>query len=116
MLRPKVIFLLGPTAVGKTEFAVKLAKRINAEIISCDSMQVYKKMDIISSKPPVSTRRVIPHHLIDIVSPKREYNVSLYRRSALKAIKVILKKKKICHEEKSCCLNRSVVSEQQRDV
>ena len=94
MDKPRVIFLLGPTAVGKTELALRIAKKINAQIISCDSMQVYKGMDIISSKPSPSIRRNIPHHLIDIFSRKKEYNVSVYRRSALKAIKAILKKKK----------------------
>jgi len=92
--KPRVVFLLGPTAVGKTELALKLAKKINAEIISCDSMQIYKGMDIISSKPSRSIRERIPHHLIDIVSPKVEYNASVYRRSALKAIEAILKRKR----------------------
>ena len=67
MFKPKVIFLVGPTAVGKTEFALKLAKRINAEIISCASIQVYQGMDIISSKPSALQRRKITHHLIDIM-------------------------------------------------
>lgn len=95
MHKPKIIFLLGPTAVGKSQFALKIAKRINAEIISCDSMQVYKGMDIISSKPSLSIRKNIPHYLIDIISPTKEYNASSYRRSALNAIKIILKRKKI---------------------
>ncbi|KPK96731.1 MAG: hypothetical protein AMJ95_12505 [Omnitrophica WOR_2 bacterium SM23_72] len=94
MHKPTVIFLLGPTAAGKTEFALKLAKEIDAEIISCDSMQVYKRMDIISSKPSPSQRREVKHHLIDIIPSNKTYNVSLYRRSALKAIKLILRKKK----------------------
>jgi tRNA dimethylallyltransferase len=94
MHKPTVIFLLGPTAAGKTEFALKLAKGIDAEIISCDSMQVYKRMDIISSKPSPSQRREVKHHLIDIIPPNKTYNASLYRRSALKAIKLILRKKK----------------------
>ena len=94
MVKPRIIFILGPTAVGKTGYALKLAKRISAEIISCDSMQVYKGMDIVSSKPSISIRRVIPHHLIDIISAKKEYNASVYRRKALKAIKAILEKKK----------------------
>ena len=94
MLKPRIVFLLGPTAVGKTELALKLAKKINAEIISCDSMQIYKGMNIISSQPSLSARRSIPHHLIGIISPKKEYNASLYRRNALKAIRAIIKKKK----------------------
>ncbi len=94
MPKRAIIFLLGPTAVGKTEFALKAAKRIKAEIISCDSMQVYRGMDIISSKPSPSARRNIFHHLIDIISPKKEFNASLYRRVALKAIKTIIKRKR----------------------
>ncbi|MFC1658307.1 tRNA (adenosine(37)-N6)-dimethylallyltransferase MiaA [Candidatus Omnitrophota bacterium] len=90
--KPEIIFLLGPTASGKTALALKFAKRINAEIISCDSMQVYKTMDIISSKPLPAQVRKVPHHLIDIIPPSEEYNASLFRKGALKAIKVILGK------------------------
>ncbi len=95
MDKPGIIFLVGPTAAGKTRLAFKIARRINAEIISCDSMQVYKGMDVISSKPSVLQRRNIKHHLIDIISPQREYNAALYRSQALEAIKTILKKGKI---------------------
>ncbi|MBL7081554.1 MAG: tRNA (adenosine(37)-N6)-dimethylallyltransferase MiaA [Candidatus Omnitrophica bacterium] len=94
MPKPRIIFILGPTAVGKSEFALRIAKKLNAEIVSCDSMQVYKGMDIISSKPSVCARRKIPHHLIDIIPAQKEFNASLYRNRALKAIKTILKKKK----------------------
>ncbi|MCX5701848.1 MAG: tRNA (adenosine(37)-N6)-dimethylallyltransferase MiaA [Candidatus Omnitrophica bacterium] len=94
-MKDKIIFLVGPTAVGKTEIAVSLARKINAEIISCDSMQVYKKMDIITSKPARALRKLIPHHLIDVLSPIREYNVSRYRKDALKKIKAVLKKGKV---------------------
>ena len=96
MLKPRIIFLLGPTAAGKTELALKLARKLKCfEIISCDSMQVYCGMDIISSKPLPSIRRRVPHYLIDILSPKKEFNASLYRHYALKAIKIILKKGKV---------------------
>jgi len=95
MTKPRIIFLLGPTAVGKTEFALRIAKKINAEIVSCDSMQIYKGMDIISSKPSPSVRKRVPHHLVDIISPEKEFNAALYRHYALKAITAILKKKKI---------------------
>jgi tRNA dimethylallyltransferase len=94
MPKPRIIFLLGPTAVGKSKFALRASKRLNAEIISCDSIQVYRGMDIISSKPSACARRNVPHHLIDIISPKKEFNASLYRRAALKAIKAILKRKR----------------------
>lgn len=92
--KPKIFFLVGPTAVGKTEIAVGLAKKINAEIISCDSMQVYKKMNIISQKPSLSLRKKIKHHLIDIISPGKEYNVADYQKQATLKIKDILKRDK----------------------
>lgn len=92
--KKRVIFLVGPTAVGKSEIGVLLAKKINAEIISCDSMQVYKGMDIITSKPSITFRKNIRHHLIDVVNPTKEYNVTKYRQDALKAIRQILKKEK----------------------
>jgi len=91
----KIIFLVGPTASGKTEAALHLAKKIGAEIISCDSMQIYRKLDILTSKPKKSACKNIPYHLIDIIDPEKEYNVSDYRKEALKKIKTIIKKDKI---------------------
>jgi tRNA dimethylallyltransferase len=93
--KPTVIFLVGPTAIGKTETALYLAKKINAEIISCDSMQIYKGMDIITSKPAITVRKRVCHYLIDIVSPVKQYNVVNYRREAVKKIKEILRKGKM---------------------
>lgn len=89
-MKERLIFIVGPTAVGKTRAASILARKINAEIISCDSMQIYKGMNIITSKAPATLRKMIPHHLIDLISPDREYNVSRYRRQAVKKIKEIL--------------------------
>ena len=94
-MKPPVIFLVGPTASGKTEIALNLAKKLNAEIISCDSMQVYKRMDILTSKPSVHWLKKIKHHLLSIKSPKNEFNVSEYRNLALKKIKSIYRKGKI---------------------
>jgi tRNA dimethylallyltransferase len=91
----KVIFIVGPTAAGKSGVAVQLAKKINAEIISCDSMQIYKGMDIITSKPPVLLRKKIKHHFIGILPPEKEYNVSKYRQEALRKIKGIIKRGKV---------------------
>ena len=91
-MNKKIIFIAGPTAVGKTETAIYLAQKLNAEIISCDSMQVYKGMDIITSKPPDLLRKNVGHHLIDIIPPAKEYNVSKYRRQALKKIKEVIKR------------------------
>lgn len=94
-LKPKIIFLAGPTAVGKSDLAISLAEKLNAEIISCDSMQVYKGMDIISCKPDKGMRRKIKHHLLDIISPEQEFSVAQYRAKAINAIKQARKKKKI---------------------
>lgn len=90
----KIIFLTGPTAIGKTDIAFELAKKINAEIISCDSMQVYKGMNIITSKPPATLRKKIKHHLVDLIAATKEYNVSKYRRDAISKIKEILNRRK----------------------
>jgi len=94
MQKPEIIFLVGPTSVGKTQTAVNLAKKIDAEIISCDSMQIYKGMDILTSKPPAALRKKAKHHLISMASPEKEYNVARYRQDALKKIKEIIKKGK----------------------
>ena len=94
-MKEQIIFIAGPTAIGKTETAVKLAQKINAEIISCDSMQVYKGMDIITSKPSISLRKIIRHHLLNVVFPCKEYNVSKYHRDALAKVKEITKRNKI---------------------
>jgi tRNA dimethylallyltransferase len=93
-MKPKIIFIVGPTAIGKTEIAVNLAKKLKAEIVSCDSMQIYKYMDIITSKPSKKILKEIPHYLIGRLNPCREYNVSSYRRQALGKIKEILEKGK----------------------
>ncbi|MDD4953859.1 MAG: tRNA (adenosine(37)-N6)-dimethylallyltransferase MiaA [Candidatus Omnitrophica bacterium] len=93
--KKRIIFIVGPTAVGKSEAAASLAKKINAEIISCDSMQVYKGMDIITSKPSLRLRKAVPHHLIDIVYPDAEYNVSKYRLAATKKIREIIGRGKV---------------------
>ena len=89
-----VYFLVGPTASGKTDLSLKLAKKLDAEIISCDSMCVYKGMDILTSKPSGIDRKKIKHHLIDIVFPETEFDVSKYRALALRAIKDIINRKK----------------------
>lgn len=94
-MKPKLIFIAGPTAVGKTAVAIHLAKKIDGEIISCDSMQIYKGMKIISSQPSVALQRKIPHHLVNKISPAKEYNVSQYRKQSLKEIENIAKRGKV---------------------
>lgn len=95
MFKKKIIFLVGPTGIGKSAVAISLAKKINAEIISCDSMQVYRKMDIITSKANAAQRKKVKHHLLDIVSPAQEYNVAKYRKEALSICKKLFQKGKI---------------------
>ncbi len=92
--KDRIIFIVGPTAVGKTEIAAELARYMPVEIISCDSMQVYKGMDIITSKPSQPLVKNIPHHLISGVPVTEDYDVSKYRKEAIGKIKEILKKGK----------------------
>jgi len=91
----KIIVILGPTASGKSDLAIKLAKKINGEIISADSRQVYKGLDIGSGKITEKEMMDIPHHLLDVASPKRTFTVAQYQKLAKKAIKKILAKNKI---------------------
>lgn len=90
----KIIFLIGPTASGKTEVAVSLAKKLGAEIISCDSMQVYRRMDILSQKPSVPQRASVPHHMVGILNPSGEFNVADYKTQVERIIKRVIKKGK----------------------
>ena len=94
MDKPKVIVIWGPTASGKTSLSISLAKKINGEIVSCDSMQIYKEMDIGSAKPTVEEMQEIKHYLVDFVSPEKRYSVSEYKEDASKAIEEIINKGK----------------------
>ena len=73
-----IICIAGPTASGKTALAVELAKQLNGEVISCDSMQVYKRMDIGTAKPTEEEMQGIPHHMIDVAEPDEDFSVSRY--------------------------------------
>lgn len=84
-----LVILTGPTAVGKTALSIKLASEIGGEIISADSMQVYRQMDIGSAKIKPEEMGGIPHHLIDILEPEEEFNVCLFEKLALEAIEQI---------------------------
>lgn len=94
-MKDKLIILTGPTAVGKTELSIKLAKSIDGEIISADSMQIYKDMDIGSAKVEQKFQEEVPHHLIDIISPMDSFTVSEYKSLATEKIKDIISRKKI---------------------
>jgi len=86
---PKIIVILGPTASGKSTLAVKIAKKFGGEIISADSRQVYKGMDIGTGKVTKKEMAKIPHHLLDVASPKKQFTVAQYKKLSEKAIKKI---------------------------
>jgi len=88
----RVIFVVGPTAVGKSAFAVDLATRTDGEIISADSMQVYRGLDLGTAKPTKEERRNIPHHMIDVTDPQESYSVAEYSAAAQTAINDVLRR------------------------
>ncbi|MDO5027084.1 MAG: tRNA (adenosine(37)-N6)-dimethylallyltransferase MiaA [Tissierellia bacterium] len=94
-MKEKVIIIAGPTASGKSSLAINLAKKVNGEIISCDSMQIYKGMDIGTAKVGPEERREIDHHMIDIISPGDTYSVQDFQKSAKSLIKDIHKRGKL---------------------
>jgi len=95
MTKPEIIVITGPTATGKTALGVKLANVLHGEIVSADSMQVYKHMDIGTAKPTVKERCGVPHHLLDIISPSEDYSVARYVEDATKCIDDIRKRGKM---------------------
>ena len=94
MDKPKVIVICGPTASGKTALSIELAKKINGEIISSDSMQIYKYMDIGTAKTTQEEMQGIKHYLLDFVEPSQRYSVAEFKKDAEKAIEEILQKGK----------------------
>jgi tRNA dimethylallyltransferase len=93
--KPKVLVVVGPTASGKTALGVALAKKLDGEIISADSMQIYKYMNIGTAKVTLEEMLGVPHHLVDCVSPDEEFSVAKYKAAALEAIEAILSKGKL---------------------
>lgn len=85
-MEQNLLVIVGPTAVGKTELSIQLAKRFQGEIISCDSMQIYKGMDIGTAKATAEERAEVPHHLIDIVSPDVSFSVQAFQQLARQTI------------------------------
>ena len=85
-----IICLAGPTASGKTALAVELAKEFDGEVVSCDSMQVYSRMDIGTAKPTKEEMQGIPHHMIDVASPEEDYSVSRYCAQAAPIVEDIV--------------------------
>ena len=91
----KILIVSGPTGVGKTELMLEVCEKINGEIVSMDSRQIYRHMDIGTAKPSPKDRERVPHYMIDILNPDEYYNAFLYRKDSLKEMEEILKKGKI---------------------
>lgn len=96
MEKQKLIVITGPTASGKTGLAVRLCERIGGEVISADSMQIYRGMDVLTAKPNKSEMHGIPHHLIDCVDPKEKFSAVRYREMAVVAINDITARDRAC--------------------
>ena len=88
-MKSVVLLMVGPTGVGKTEAAVAVAERLDAEIVSADSMQVYRYMDIGTAKPTPAQRQRCPHHLLDLVDPDQDFNAALFREHALATMEAV---------------------------
>jgi tRNA dimethylallyltransferase len=85
-MKPKIVIILGPTAVGKSELALELASRLKGEIVNADSQLVYRHLDIGTGKPSLADRERVRHHLIDIVNPDEEFNAAMFRHLATEII------------------------------
>lgn len=94
-MKKDVLIMVGPTAVGKTATAIELSRILNCEIISADSMQIYKYMNVGTAKPSEIEQCHIPHHLIDIVNPDEEFSVAVFQEQARKLIEEIIKRDRI---------------------
>ncbi|HJX39725.1 MAG TPA: tRNA (adenosine(37)-N6)-dimethylallyltransferase MiaA [Anaerolineae bacterium] len=93
--RPPLVTIVGPTGVGKTRLSIALCRAVAGEIVSADSRQVYKGMDIGTDKPTPEQRSLVPHHLVDIVSPDEEFTLAQYQRLAYLAIDDIVHREKV---------------------
>ena len=93
--KPTVIVICGPTASGKTALSIELAKKINGEIVSADSMQIYKYMDIGSAKQTKEDMSGIQHYMLDFVEPNIRFSVADYKRKAERCIEKIIEKVRI---------------------
>ena len=94
MERPRIVILLGPTGVGKSKLVIELAEELGGEIVSADSMQVYRYMDIGTAKPTPDDQKRVRHHLIDVVTPDQPFHAGLYRMLARKTIDQLYKNRK----------------------
>ena len=89
-----IIIVGGPTACGKTEYAIEIAKALDGEIVSCDSMQLYTYMDIGSAKPNAHELAQVRHHLVDVIDPREKFSAAKYQKLAREAIDDILSRGK----------------------
>ena len=94
-MKNKVIAVAGPTAVGKTKFAIEVARRFDGEVVSCDSMQLYKFMNIGSAKPDAEELAQVKHHLVDIIDPRVPFSVAEYQQLAKAAIADVMSRGKV---------------------
>lgn len=90
MNKPKILCVVGPTASGKTDYAVELALKCGGEVVSCDSMQIYKHMDIGTAKPTADEMKGVKHHMIDIIEPNESFSVARFSEMARECIDDIL--------------------------
>ena len=90
-----IICIAGPTASGKTALAVALARELDGEVVSCDSMQIYKKMDIGTAKPTPEEMMGIPHHMLSVAEPDEDFSVSRYCQMATPIVEDIIARGKV---------------------
>lgn len=93
--RPQILCVVGPTASGKTDFAIRLAIEAQGEVVSCDSMQIYRYMNIGTAKPTKEEMQGVPHHMLDFLDPRESYSVADFVRDARVCIEDILKRGKV---------------------
>lgn len=96
MSAPSILCVVGPTASGKTRLAVELAKALHGEVLSCDSMQIYRRMDIGTAKPTPEETQGVPHHMIDVIGPEEPFSVGRYVEMADPILQDILSRGKTC--------------------
>ena len=94
-MSPKILVIVGPTASGKTALGVELALELGGEVVSADSMQVYRRMNIGTAKPSAEEMRGVPHHMLDVADPEEDYSVARYVAEAAACVDDILARGKL---------------------
>ena len=92
---PKVVCIVGPTGCGKTGLGVALAERLGGEVVSCDSMQLYRGMVIGTAAPTEAETRGVPHHMVGVIDPREDYSVARYAADAAECVDAILARGKL---------------------